>query len=50
MKQTTLKQTTLPGIFSSLCAGILLSCGMAAIARLQSVSFVMKGGEIVKSP
>jgi imidazolonepropionase-like amidohydrolase len=37
MKQTTLKQAPLPGIFSSLCAGILLSCGMAAMAHADTV-------------
>jgi imidazolonepropionase-like amidohydrolase len=38
MKQTTLKQAPHPGIFSSrLCAGILLSCSMAAMAHADTV-------------
>jgi imidazolonepropionase-like amidohydrolase len=38
MKQTTLKQAPRPGIFSSrLCAGILLSSGIAAMAHADTV-------------
>jgi imidazolonepropionase-like amidohydrolase len=38
MKQTTLKQAPRPEIFSSrLCAGILLSCGIAAMAHADTV-------------
>jgi imidazolonepropionase-like amidohydrolase len=38
MNQTTLKQAPRPGIFSSrLCAGILLSCGIAAMAHADTV-------------
>jgi imidazolonepropionase-like amidohydrolase len=38
MKQTPLKQAPRPGIFSSrLCAGILLSCGFAAMAHADTV-------------